>query len=78
MNSLLVLSFAVELKNGTDGSLDVAIDAVNAVRHPHHFLSITSTGVTSITLPATMVVCVNAKLKANLECYQRDPEREGA
>ena len=42
------LSFPVGFKNGTDGSLDVAIDAVNAVQHPHHFLSITSTGVTSI------------------------------
>ena len=42
------LSFPVGFKNGTDGSLDVAIDAVNAVRHSHHFLSITSTGVTSI------------------------------
>lgn len=42
------LSFPVGFKNGTDGSLDVAIDAVNAVQHPHHFLSITNTGVTSI------------------------------
>lgn len=42
------LSFPVGFKNGTDGSLDVAIDAVNAVQHPHHFLSITSTGITSI------------------------------
>ena len=42
------LSFPVGFKNGTDGSLDVAIDAVNAVQHPHHFLSITNTGITSI------------------------------
>ena len=42
------LSFPVGFKNGTDGSLDVAIDAVNAVQHPHHFLSITNTGIDSI------------------------------
>ena len=42
------LSFPVGFKNGTDGSLDVAIDSVNAVQHPHHFLSIMNTGITSI------------------------------
>lgn len=42
------LSFPVGFKNGTDGSLDVAIDAIGAVRHPHHFLSITKAGVISI------------------------------
>lgn len=38
------LSFPVGFKNGTDGSLDVAIDAIGAVRHPHHFLSVTKPG----------------------------------
>jgi 3-deoxy-7-phosphoheptulonate synthase len=38
------LSMPVGIKNGTDGSLDVAIDALRAVRHPHHFLGITSAG----------------------------------
>lgn len=42
------LSFPVEFKNDTDGSLDVAIDAIDAVRHPHHFLSIIKAGVISI------------------------------
>ncbi len=38
------LSMPVGIKNGTDGSLDVAIDALRAVRHPHHFLGITAAG----------------------------------
>jgi 3-deoxy-7-phosphoheptulonate synthase len=42
------LSFPVGFKNGTDGTLDVAIDAMGAVRHPHHFLSVTKPGVVAI------------------------------
>ncbi|KAI9814812.1 MAG: Phospho-2-dehydro-3-deoxyheptonate aldolase amt16 [Pycnora praestabilis] len=42
------LSFPVGFKNGTDGTLDVAVDAIGAVRHPHHFLSVTKPGVVAI------------------------------
>jgi 3-deoxy-7-phosphoheptulonate synthase len=42
------LSFPVGFKNGTDGSLTVAVDAIGAVRHPHHFLSVTKPGVAAI------------------------------
>ncbi|PGH34352.1 3-deoxy-7-phosphoheptulonate synthase [[Emmonsia] crescens] len=42
------LSFPVGFKNGTDGSLDVAVDAIGAVKHPHHFLSVTKPGVVAI------------------------------
>jgi len=38
------LSFPVGFKNGTDGTMNVAIDAIGAVRHPHHFLSVTKPG----------------------------------
>ncbi|RCI09434.1 hypothetical protein L249_3666 [Ophiocordyceps polyrhachis-furcata BCC 54312] len=38
------LSFPVGFKNGTDGGLGVAVDAVGAVKHPHHFLSVTKPG----------------------------------
>ena len=38
------LSYPVGFKNGTDGSLDIAIDAIGAVKHPHHFLSVTKPG----------------------------------
>jgi 3-deoxy-7-phosphoheptulonate synthase len=42
------LSMPVGLKNSTDGSLQVAIDAMGATRHPHSFLGINEDGVTSI------------------------------
>ena len=42
------LSFPVGFKNGTDGSLDVAIDAIGAVTQPHHFLSVTKPGLVAI------------------------------
>jgi 3-deoxy-7-phosphoheptulonate synthase len=42
------LSFPVGFKNGTDGSLAVAIDAMRAAQHSHHFLSVTKPGIVSI------------------------------
>lgn len=38
------LSMPVGIKNGTDGSLQTAIDALNAVKRPHHFLGINHDG----------------------------------
>lgn len=43
------LSSAVGFKNGTDGSLDVAINALKSVSHPHRFLGIDSNGRVAIT-----------------------------
>lgn len=42
------LSFPVGFKNGTDGNIDVAIDAIRAAANPHHFLSVTKPGVVAI------------------------------
>ncbi|KAH6658878.1 phospho-2-dehydro-3-deoxyheptonate aldolase [Truncatella angustata] len=42
------LSFPVGFKNGTDGNLDVAINAIDAVKYPHHFLSVTKPGIIAI------------------------------
>lgn len=42
------LSFPVGFKNGTDGTLGVAVDALRAAAHPHHFLSVTKPGVVAI------------------------------
>ena len=42
------LSFPVGFKNGTDGTLGVAIDSIGAVSHPHHFLSVTKPGLVAI------------------------------
>ena len=36
-------------KNGTDGSLNVAIDAVLSASHPHHFMGVTKQGLAAIT-----------------------------
>ncbi len=42
------LSMPVGFKNGTDGGLQVALDAMLSARHPHSFLGIDSGGLTSI------------------------------
>jgi len=42
------LSMPLGLKNATDGSLQVAIDAMSAARQPHSFLGIDEDGVTCI------------------------------
>ncbi len=42
------LSMPVGLKNSTDGSLQVAIDAMGATRHAHSFLGMNEDGATSI------------------------------
>jgi 3-deoxy-7-phosphoheptulonate synthase len=42
------LSMPVGFKNGTDGSVQVAIDAIRAARNPHHFLSVTKQGISAI------------------------------
>lgn len=42
------LSMPVGFKNSTDGSLQVAIDAMTAARHPHSFLGIDAGGITSV------------------------------
>lgn len=42
------LSVPVGFKNGTDGTLDIAIDAIRAAENTHHFLSVTKEGVAAI------------------------------
>jgi 3-deoxy-7-phosphoheptulonate synthase len=42
------LSVPVGFKNGTDGNVQIAIDAVQAASHPHHFLSVTKQGLSAI------------------------------
>ena len=42
------LSSAVGFKNGTDGALDVAINALNSVTKPHRFLGINQSGQVAI------------------------------
>jgi 3-deoxy-7-phosphoheptulonate synthase len=42
------LSCPVGFKNGTDGNVRIAVDAIRAAASPHHFLSVTKTGHTAI------------------------------
>jgi 3-deoxy-7-phosphoheptulonate synthase len=42
------LSMAIGFKNGTDGSLDVAVNAMKSVSHPHSFLGINQQGQVAI------------------------------
>jgi 3-deoxy-7-phosphoheptulonate synthase len=42
------LSMPVGFKNGTDGSVQIAIEAILSAAHPHQFLSVTKQGVAAI------------------------------
>jgi len=42
------LSCPVGFKNGTDGNVKIAVDAIKAAQHPHHFLSVTKEGRSAI------------------------------
>ncbi len=42
------LSCPVGFKNGTDGSIKIALDAIAAANHTHHFLSVTKDGRSAI------------------------------
>ena len=46
------LSCPVGFKNGTDGNIKIAVDAIKAARHPHHFLSVTKSGHSAIVSTA--------------------------
>ena len=51
------LSMPVGFKNGTGGSIQLAIDAIGAAANPHHFLSVTKQGVSAIVSTAGNEVC---------------------
>ena len=42
------LSMPVGFKNGTDGNVQIVVDAIAAARNPHHFLSVTKQGISAI------------------------------
>ena len=42
------LSCPVGFKNGTDGNIKIAVDAIRTSRQPHHFLSVTKAGHSAI------------------------------
>jgi 3-deoxy-7-phosphoheptulonate synthase len=65
------LSMPVGLKNGTDGGLQVAIEAMGATRNPHSFLGIDQDGVTSIVRtmgnPNTHIVLRGGRAQTNYD-----------
>lgn len=65
------LSMPVGLKNATDGSLQVAVDAMGAARHPHSFLGINEDGVTAIVRtmgnPHTHIVLRGGRARTNYD-----------
>jgi 3-deoxy-7-phosphoheptulonate synthase len=52
------LSMPVGFKNGTDGTVQIAIDAIRSSADPHHFLSVTKQGVAAIV-----------STRGNAECH---------
>jgi len=52
------LSMPVGFKNGTDGGVQIAIDAVRAAIHPHQFLGVTEQG-----------LCAIVATRGNLDCH---------
>jgi len=51
------LSCPVGFKNGTDGNARIAIDAVQAAAHPHHFLAVTKDGRSAIAATSGNADC---------------------
>jgi 3-deoxy-7-phosphoheptulonate synthase len=51
------LSMPVGFKNGTGGSIQIAIDAIGAAREPHYFLSVTKQGVSAIVTTTGNEAC---------------------
>ena len=51
------LSMPVGFKNGTGGTIQIAIDAVRSSAHPHRFLSVTKQGVAAIVATAGNPEC---------------------
>ena len=73
------LSMPVGFKNGTDGSLQIAIDAMQSAMRPHSFLGIDQDGSTSIIRttgnPDGHVVLRGGRLRTN---YDAESIREAA
>lgn len=51
------LSCPVGFKNGTDGNVKIAVDAIKAASQPHHFLSVTKGGHSAIVSTAGNTDC---------------------
>jgi 3-deoxy-7-phosphoheptulonate synthase len=75
------LSMPVGFKNGTDGGLQIAIDAMGTAMRPHSFIGIDEDGVTSIVRtagnPSGHVVLRGGRQRANYDAESiRDAENQ--
>jgi len=65
------MSMPVGFKNGTDGRVGIAIDAIRAAAHPHHFMGVTKQGLSAIIAtkgnPHTHVVLRGSNTGPNYE-----------
>ncbi len=51
------LSCPIGFKNGTDGNVGIAVDAIKAASHPHHFMAVTKDGRSAIAATAGNADC---------------------
>lgn len=51
------LSMPIGFKNGTTGNVQIAVDAIRAAHHPHHFLGVTKDGISAIVGTAGNADC---------------------
>ncbi len=69
------LSCPVGFKNGTDGNIRIAVDAIKAAASPHHFLSVTKAGHSAIVSTAGNEDChviLRGGLTANYDAASVD------
>jgi 3-deoxy-7-phosphoheptulonate synthase len=71
------LSMPVGFKNGTGGTVQIALDAVQSSAHPHHFLSVTKQGVAAIVSTAGNPEC-HVILRGGKDGPNYTPERVSA
>ena len=67
------LSMPVGFKNGTGGSVQIALDAIGASAQPHHFLSVTKQGVSGIVTTTGNKFC-HLILRGGSKGPNYDPE----
>ncbi len=67
------LSTPVGFKNGTDGNIQIALDAIRAARGQHHFLSVTKQGLSAIVTTTGNPAC-HVILRGSNDGPNHDPE----
>jgi 3-deoxy-7-phosphoheptulonate synthase len=74
------LSCPVGFKNGTDGNIRIAVDAIRAAQAPHHFLSVTKAGHSAIVATAGNEDChiiLRGGAKPNYDAASVDAAAKG-